>query len=65
VCHSFGDGRKPSAIFTGYIIAFVLRRFGVTGVFSFIAAAMVVVVLVIGSWGRAPAILLWRRYRGE
>ena len=40
-----------SAIFTALIIAFLLERFGVTGVFIFISAAMLVVVLVIGLMG--------------
>ena len=40
-----------SAIITAFIISFFLERFGVTGVFVFIAAAMMVVVLVIGLMG--------------
>jgi putative MFS transporter len=40
-----------SAIFTGFIIAFCLKTFGVTGVFVFIAAAMLVVVGTIGIFG--------------
>jgi MFS transporter, putative metabolite:H+ symporter len=40
-----------SAIFTSFIVAFVLQRFGVTGVFVFIAAAMAAVALVIGTMG--------------
>ena len=40
-----------SAIFTAFIIAFVLQHFGVTGVFVFIAAAMGVVMLAIGLMG--------------
>ena len=40
-----------SAIFTGFIIAFVLEHSGVTGVFVFIAAAMLVVALAIGLMG--------------
>ncbi len=42
-----------SAIFSGFIIAFFLGRYGTTGVFSFIAAAMVVVFVVIGGFGPA------------
>lgn len=42
-----------SAIFSGFIIAFLLARYGTTGVFSFIAAAMVVVFIVIGGFGPA------------
>ncbi len=40
-----------STIFSGYIIAFLLGRTGTTGVFCFIAAAMVVVFIVIGAFG--------------
>ena len=40
-----------SAIFTSFIIAFFLGRFGVTGVFVFIAAAMLVAMLVVGLMG--------------
>jgi putative MFS transporter len=40
-----------SAIFTAFIVAFFLHRFGVTGVFVFIAAAMMVVMLAIGLMG--------------
>ena len=40
-----------SAIFTSLIIGFFLQYFGVSGVFTFIAASMVVIVLVIGSFG--------------
>jgi putative MFS transporter len=40
-----------SAIFTSFIIAFVLQYSGVTGVFVFIAAAMLVVALAIGLMG--------------
>jgi putative MFS transporter len=40
-----------SAIFTSFVIAGVLRKFGVTGVFVFIAAAMLVVMAVIGIMG--------------
>ncbi|WP_144110333.1 MFS transporter [Paraburkholderia sp. BCC1886] len=40
-----------SAIFTAFLIAFVLREFGVAGVFTFIAGAMCVVMLVIGLMG--------------
>jgi putative MFS transporter len=42
-----------STIFSGFIIAFFLGRYGTTGVFSFIAAAMVVVFVVIGAFGPA------------
>ena len=40
-----------SAIFTAFVIAFLLARFGTTGVFVFIAAAMLVVALTIGLLG--------------
>jgi MFS transporter, putative metabolite:H+ symporter len=42
-----------STIFSGFIIAFFLDRYGTTGVFSFIAAAMVVVFVVIAAFGPA------------
>ncbi|SKA02661.1 MFS transporter, putative metabolite:H+ symporter [Enhydrobacter aerosaccus] len=40
-----------STIFTGFIIAAVLARYGVTGVFVFIAVAMVLVFGIVGTWG--------------
>jgi MFS transporter, putative metabolite:H+ symporter len=40
-----------SAIFSGFIIAFFLSRYGTLGVFSFIAGAMAVVFVVIGGFG--------------
>jgi len=40
-----------SAIFSGFIIAFFLGHYGTTGVFGFIAGAMVVVFIVIGGFG--------------
>ncbi|HEY1748516.1 MAG TPA: MFS transporter [Xanthobacteraceae bacterium] len=42
-----------SAIFSGFIIAFFLGRYGTTGVFAFIAGAMLVVFIVIGFFGPA------------
>jgi len=42
-----------SAIFSGFIIAFCLGRYGTTGVFGFIAGAMLVVAVVIGVFGPA------------
>jgi MFS transporter, putative metabolite:H+ symporter len=42
-----------STIFSGFIIAFFLGRTGTTGVFCFIAAAMVVVFIVIAAFGPA------------
>ena len=40
-----------SAIFSSFLIGFFLRDFGVTGVFAFIAASMLAVVLSIGIFG--------------
>src|SRR6202034_3996247 len=40
-----------SAIFSGFIIAFFLSRYGTIGVFGFIASAMVVVFVVVGFFG--------------
>jgi MFS transporter, putative metabolite:H+ symporter len=40
-----------STIFTGFFIATILQRFGVPGVFLFIASAMAVVVISIGVFG--------------
>ncbi len=42
---------RLSAIFSSFLIGFFLRDFGVAGVFAFIAASMVVVVLSIGILG--------------
>ena len=42
-----------SAIFSGFIIAFFLGRYGTLGVFGFIAGAMAVVFIVIGGFGPA------------
>ena len=42
-----------SAIFSGFIIAFFLARYGTIGVFSFIAGAMTIVFVVIGVFGPA------------
>jgi MFS transporter, putative metabolite:H+ symporter len=42
-----------STIFSGFIIAFLLGRYGTLGVFTFIAGAMVIVFLVIGLFGPA------------
>ena len=42
---------RLSTVFTSFLIAFFLQRFGTGGVFAFIAAAMVVVVVVIGLFG--------------
>src|SRR6202008_1112513 len=40
-----------SAIFSGFIIASLLRHFGTVGVFSFIAASMLIVATVIAIMG--------------
>jgi putative MFS transporter len=40
-----------SAIFTSFMIAGVLKQFGTTGVFVFIAAAMMIVMAAIGLMG--------------
>jgi putative MFS transporter len=40
-----------SAIFSSFLIAGILRKFGATGVFVFIAAAMTIVMAVIGFMG--------------
>ncbi len=42
---------RLSAIFTSFVIGFFLRDFGPAGVFAFIAASMLVVVLSIGIFG--------------
>jgi len=42
-----------STIFSGFIIAFFLGRYGTLGVFTFIAGAMLVVFVVIGVFGPA------------
>jgi putative MFS transporter len=42
---------RLSAIFTSFLIAFFLRHYGTRGVFTFIAAAMAVVILAIGVFG--------------
>ena len=42
---------RLSAVFGAFVIAFVLRGFGVAGVFALIAASMAVVVAAIGIFG--------------
>ena len=42
-----------SAIFSGFIIAYLLANYGTTGVFTFIAGAMLIVFIVIGGFGPA------------
>ena len=53
-----------SAIFSGFIIAFFLGRYGTTGVFGFIAGAMVVVFIVIGGFGPPVTKRRARSHRG-
>jgi MFS transporter, putative metabolite:H+ symporter len=40
-----------STIFVGFFVAFFLRNYGTTGVFLFIASAMIAVIVVIGTMG--------------
>ena len=40
-----------SSIFSGFIIAAFLASYGVSGVFAFIAAAMLLVFAIVGFWG--------------
>ena len=42
---------RLSVIFSSFVIAFLLQKFGAPGVFVFIAAAMLVVIAVIGLFG--------------
>ncbi|KWV48443.1 MFS transporter [Bradyrhizobium macuxiense] len=42
---------RISAMFSGFLIAFCLRDYGVTGVFALIAGAMAIVVATIGLFG--------------
>ncbi|MSV35243.1 MAG: MFS transporter [Bryobacterales bacterium] len=42
---------RLSVVFSAFAIAFILERFGVPGVFVFIAGSMAVVVVVIGCFG--------------
>ncbi|MCK1678214.1 MFS transporter [Bradyrhizobium sp. 147] len=42
---------RLTAMFSGFLIAFLLRDYGVTGVFGAIVGAMVVVMIVIGVFG--------------
>ena len=42
---------RLSVIFSSFVIAYILREFGAPGVFAFIAAAMVVVMVAIGLFG--------------
>ena len=42
---------RISATFSGFIVAFMLREGGVTGVFALITAAMVVVIVTLAAFG--------------
>ena len=42
---------RVSAMFSGFIVAYMLREGGVSGVFGLITAAMVVVIVVIATFG--------------
>jgi putative MFS transporter len=42
---------RLSVIFTSFVIAYLLGAFGATGVFLFIAAAMLIVMATIGFFG--------------
>jgi putative MFS transporter len=42
---------RLSVVFSAFVIAFVLDRFGVPGVFTFIAGSMMIVILAIGIFG--------------
>jgi putative MFS transporter len=42
---------RLSVIFSSFVIAYLLRGFGVSGVFAFIAGAMLVVMATIGFFG--------------
>ncbi|HEY4265460.1 MAG TPA: MFS transporter [Micropepsaceae bacterium] len=42
---------RLSVVFSAFVIAFVLERFGVDGVFTLIAASMAIVMLAIGLFG--------------
>jgi putative MFS transporter len=42
---------RISATFSGFIVAFMLREAGVTGVFGLITAAMLVVIVTLSIFG--------------
>ena len=48
---------RLSSAFTGFLIVWLLKSFGVVGVFSFIAFAMLVVAVVIGGFGPRTSLL--------
>ena len=43
--------RDIAATFSGFIVAYVLREGGVSGVFGLITSAMIVVIVVIAAFG--------------
>lgn len=47
-CYSWS---RLSTVFTSFMIAFFLKNFGTVGVFAFIAASMLVVIVSIGGFG--------------
>jgi len=42
---------RVSATFSGFIVAFMLREAGVTGVFGLITTAMVIVIITLAAFG--------------
>jgi putative MFS transporter len=42
---------RLSVVFSAFAISFILDRFGVPGVFTFIAGSMLIVILAIGVLG--------------
>jgi putative MFS transporter len=44
---------RISAMFSGFIVAYVLREAGVGGVFGLITTAMIIVIVAIATWGPA------------
>jgi len=58
------SGRCPP-VFSSFMIAFFLQRFGTVGVFSFIAFAMLVVVLSVSILGAQTSGALWRKLRND
>jgi len=42
---------RLSAMFSGFIVAYVLREAGVGGVFGLITTAMIIVIIAIATWG--------------
>jgi putative MFS transporter len=44
---------RLGAMFSGFLIAFLLRDYGVNGVFAMIVGCMVIVMIAIGGFGPA------------